>query len=203
MGLGLAGQPAQSSITGRRQIERADRGASARRWCGGTRNSNAGPVTMCRTSSSTVLPPTDRQQTLKARRPFPASTRLSCKQTAKRGCSLQPAWLTVRYLPTTSRRSPRFRTSSTTSSTTRSARSSAARRTVTSRAATRPGSDVFPYVTTTYRLTEHHTAGGMSRFLPYLSELQPALFCEVSPQLAAERGLEHLAGRRSSRLAAP
>jgi len=55
-----------------------------------------------------------------------------------------------------------------------------------------PGHDVFPYVFTTYRLTEHHTAGGMSRFLPYLSELQPAFFCEVSPQLAAERGLEHL-----------
>jgi formate dehydrogenase major subunit len=55
-----------------------------------------------------------------------------------------------------------------------------------------PGASVFPYVTTTYRLTEHHTAGGMSRFLPYLSELQPAFFCEVSPQLAAERGLEHL-----------
>ena len=44
---------------------------------------------------------------------------------------------------------------------------------------------------TTYRLTEHHTAGGMSRTLEYLSELQPAMFCEVSPQLAAERGLEH------------
>jgi formate dehydrogenase major subunit len=55
-----------------------------------------------------------------------------------------------------------------------------------------PGSDVFPYVTTTYRLTEHHTAGGMSRWLPYLSELQPEMFCEVSPALAAERGLEHL-----------
>jgi formate dehydrogenase major subunit len=55
-----------------------------------------------------------------------------------------------------------------------------------------PGSDVFPYVATTYRLTEHHTAGGMSRFLPYLSELQPAFFCEVSPELAAERGLEHM-----------
>jgi len=54
-----------------------------------------------------------------------------------------------------------------------------------------PGSDVFPYVVTTVRLTEHHTAGGMSRFLPYLAELQPAFFCEVSPELAAERGLEH------------
>ena len=44
---------------------------------------------------------------------------------------------------------------------------------------------------TTYRLTEHHTAGGMSRFVPYLSELQPAMFCEVSPELAAEAGLVH------------
>ena len=55
-----------------------------------------------------------------------------------------------------------------------------------------PGARVYPYVFTTYRLTEHHTAGGMSRWLPYLSELQPAFFCEVSPELAAERGLEHL-----------
>jgi formate dehydrogenase major subunit len=53
-----------------------------------------------------------------------------------------------------------------------------------------PGSDVYPYVFTTYRLTEHHTAGGMSRWLPYLAELQPEMFCEVSPELAAERGLE-------------
>ena len=50
-------------------------------------------------------------------------------------------------------------------------------------------SDEYPYVMTTYRLTEHHTAGGMSRFLRVLSELQPAMFCEVSPALAAERGL--------------
>jgi formate dehydrogenase major subunit len=52
-------------------------------------------------------------------------------------------------------------------------------------------SEVFPYVFTTYRLTEHHTAGGMSRTLPYLTELQPEPFCEVSPRLAAERGLTH------------
>jgi formate dehydrogenase major subunit len=54
-----------------------------------------------------------------------------------------------------------------------------------------PGGDVFPFVFTTYRLTEHHTAGGMSRSVPYLAELQPEMFCEVSPQLAADRGLEH------------
>jgi formate dehydrogenase major subunit len=31
----------------------------------------------------------------------------------------------------------------------------------------------------------------MSRTLPYLAELQPEFFVEVSPELAAERGLEH------------
>jgi formate dehydrogenase major subunit len=55
----------------------------------------------------------------------------------------------------------------------------------------RPGNEAYPYVVTTYRLTEHHTAGAMSRTIGYLSELQPALFCEVSPELAEERGLEH------------
>jgi formate dehydrogenase major subunit len=55
-----------------------------------------------------------------------------------------------------------------------------------------PDSAVFPFVFTTSRLTEHHTAGGMSRTLAYLSELQPAMFIEVSPALAAERGLTHL-----------
>jgi formate dehydrogenase major subunit len=54
-----------------------------------------------------------------------------------------------------------------------------------------PGAEVFPYVFTTYRLTEHHTAGGMSRWQPYLSELQPEFFCEVSPEMARERGLEN------------
>ncbi len=54
-----------------------------------------------------------------------------------------------------------------------------------------PGADRYPYVLTTYRLTEHHTAGGMTRTVPYLAELQPELFCEVDPDLAAERGLEH------------
>jgi formate dehydrogenase major subunit len=49
----------------------------------------------------------------------------------------------------------------------------------------------FPYVITTYRLTEHHTAGGMTRWLSWLSELQPELFCEVSPQLAEEKGLQN------------
>jgi formate dehydrogenase major subunit len=49
----------------------------------------------------------------------------------------------------------------------------------------------FPFILTTYRLTEHHTAGGMSRTLTHLAELQPELFTEVSPELAAEVSLEH------------
>ena len=54
-----------------------------------------------------------------------------------------------------------------------------------------PGSEVYPFVFTTYRLTEHHTAGGMSRWQPFLAGLQPEFFCEVSLELAAERGLEN------------
>ena len=49
-----------------------------------------------------------------------------------------------------------------------------------------PGDSRFPFVLTTYRLTEHHTAGGMSRFLSHLAELQPEMFAEISPELAGE-----------------
>jgi formate dehydrogenase major subunit len=44
----------------------------------------------------------------------------------------------------------------------------------------------FPFVLTTYRLTEHHTAGGMSRTLSHLAELQPEMFCEISIELAGQ-----------------
>lgn len=47
----------------------------------------------------------------------------------------------------------------------------------------------FPYVITTYRLTEHLTAGGMSRWVPWLAELQPQGFVELSSELAAELGI--------------
>jgi formate dehydrogenase major subunit len=48
----------------------------------------------------------------------------------------------------------------------------------------------WPIVMTTFRLTEHHTVGGMSRTLPWLNELQPEMFVELDPILAAERGIE-------------
>jgi formate dehydrogenase major subunit len=53
------------------------------------------------------------------------------------------------------------------------------------------GDPRFPYVITTYRLTEQHTSGAMSRWLSWLAELQPEMFCEVSPELAQERGLRN------------
>lgn len=49
----------------------------------------------------------------------------------------------------------------------------------------------YPYVLTTYRLTEHHVSGAMSRWVPWLSELQPELFAEISRELAAEKGIKH------------
>ena len=48
----------------------------------------------------------------------------------------------------------------------------------------------FPYVITTYRLTEHHTGGTMTRYVPWLAELQPEGFVEIHPELAAEKGIE-------------
>jgi formate dehydrogenase major subunit len=48
----------------------------------------------------------------------------------------------------------------------------------------------FPLVATSFRLTEHHTAGGMSRWVPWLAELQPQMFAEIDPVLAADRGIE-------------
>jgi formate dehydrogenase major subunit len=50
----------------------------------------------------------------------------------------------------------------------------------------------YPYIITTYRLTEHYLAGAMSRWNPWLTELQPELFIELSPELAQEKGIRNL-----------
>jgi formate dehydrogenase major subunit len=49
----------------------------------------------------------------------------------------------------------------------------------------------YPVVATTIRLTEHYLSGPMSRFNSWLSELQPEMFVELSPELAAEHGIVH------------
>ena len=49
----------------------------------------------------------------------------------------------------------------------------------------------YPIVVSTYRLTEHYLSGTMSRWLPWLAELMPELFTEMSPELAAEKGINN------------
>jgi formate dehydrogenase major subunit len=53
------------------------------------------------------------------------------------------------------------------------------------------GDERYPIVITTYRLTEHHVSGPMTRWMPWLNALQPELFAELSPELAAEHGIKH------------
>jgi formate dehydrogenase major subunit len=53
------------------------------------------------------------------------------------------------------------------------------------------GSKDYPYVITTYRLTEHHLSGVMSRYLPFLAELHHSHFAEISHELAQELGISN------------
>ena len=48
----------------------------------------------------------------------------------------------------------------------------------------------FPFVCTTYRVTEHWQTGVMTRWTPWLLELQPQMFIEISKELAQERGIK-------------
>jgi formate dehydrogenase major subunit len=63
----------------------------------------------------------------------------------------------------------------------------------------RPGNELhapedprFPYVFSTYRLTELHCGGIMGRVTPHTAELQPEAFVEISPELAQDLGITHL-----------
>jgi formate dehydrogenase major subunit len=49
----------------------------------------------------------------------------------------------------------------------------------------------FPFVGTTYRVTEHWQTGVMTRFQPWLLEMQPQMFVEMSEELATLRGIQN------------
>jgi formate dehydrogenase-N, alpha subunit len=49
----------------------------------------------------------------------------------------------------------------------------------------------FPFVGTTYRMTEHWQAGAMTRSLPWLVELVPDMFVEISETLARQKGIQN------------
>jgi formate dehydrogenase major subunit len=48
----------------------------------------------------------------------------------------------------------------------------------------------YPYVATTYRVTEHWQTGVMTRNTPWLLEMQPHQFVELSTELAQEKGIK-------------
>jgi len=49
----------------------------------------------------------------------------------------------------------------------------------------------YPFVCTTYRVTEHWQTGVLTRWLPWLLEAEPQIFCEMSQELAKLRGIEN------------
>ena len=50
--------------------------------------------------------------------------------------------------------------------------------------------DEYPIIGTTYSVTEHWQTGGQSRMCPALIEAMPSQFCEMSEELAAEKGIK-------------
>jgi formate dehydrogenase major subunit len=49
----------------------------------------------------------------------------------------------------------------------------------------------YPFVCTTYRVTEHWQTGVLTRWLPWLIEAEPQVFCEISHELGGLRGIEN------------
>jgi formate dehydrogenase major subunit len=49
----------------------------------------------------------------------------------------------------------------------------------------------YPYVCTTYRLGEHWQTGVMTRWTPWLAELEPSMFIEIGDVLARELGIQN------------
>jgi formate dehydrogenase major subunit len=50
----------------------------------------------------------------------------------------------------------------------------------------------YPYVFTTYRLTEHHSGAIPTRYVPVTAELQPEGFAEIPTELATEKSIKNL-----------
>jgi formate dehydrogenase major subunit len=48
----------------------------------------------------------------------------------------------------------------------------------------------FPFVCATYRVSEHWQTGVLTRWCPWLAEMQPGMFVEMSQELAKQRGIE-------------
>ena len=132
---------------------------------------------------------TCRRRTRSARPRCAATTRSCCRPTARRGCSRPTGWSTARCRRTTSPTSRRCATRCT-----GRGRARPAGATARARQPGQPGGRQHGVPVRAHRVPAHRAPtprAAMSRWLPFLAELQPELFVEVSPQLAAERGLTH------------
>jgi len=49
----------------------------------------------------------------------------------------------------------------------------------------------YPFVCSTYRVTEHWQTGVLTRWLPWLIEAEPQMFCEMSLELGKLRGIKN------------
>ncbi len=49
----------------------------------------------------------------------------------------------------------------------------------------------FPFICSTYRVSEHWQTGVLTRWCPWLVEMQPGMFVEMSVELAKERGIKN------------
>ncbi len=49
----------------------------------------------------------------------------------------------------------------------------------------------FPFVCSTYRVSEHWQTGVLTRWCPWLAEMQPGMFVEIGMELANEKGIKN------------
>jgi formate dehydrogenase major subunit len=49
----------------------------------------------------------------------------------------------------------------------------------------------FPFICSTYRVSEHWQTGVLTRWCPWLAEMQPGMFVEIGEELAKEKGIKN------------
>jgi formate dehydrogenase major subunit len=49
----------------------------------------------------------------------------------------------------------------------------------------------FPFICSTYRVSEHWQTGVLTRWCPWLAEMQPGMFVEISVELSREKGIKN------------
>ena len=185
VGLGVAGQPPHALQPRVAPTPRASRGRSARSTSGGTRSEGKW------TGYDVPDFPVDKRPDYRAAGRRRQGHGRDLRRRAVHHDGRRPRLAVLAVAACSTGRCRRTTSRSSRRSTTRSTRTSAPTRSALRWARpenpynAEPGDPRYPFVATTFRLTEHHTAGAMSRNLPWLAELQPEMFAEIDPVLAA------------------